>query len=82
MTSPRGPVERIVSLRPCPCGMTPERLCVEGDHPRPKWARVSGQCCNSWSIEYRNNYAVLDTAEADQVAMAAWNAAPRAQANA
>lgn len=71
------PDEPTVNLQPCPCGRTPTRLSVEADHDRPKWAYVSGNCCGEWSIEYRNAYTMLNTPEADKIAMQAWNRAPR-----
>lgn len=33
-------------LRPCPCGKTPERLIVHAEHSCPKWAWVTGSCCD------------------------------------
>jgi hypothetical protein len=67
----------MTDLLPCPCGKTPQRLIVEAEGDRPKWARVSGNCCGEWMIEYRNAYTTLNTAEADRIAMLAWNRAPR-----
>lgn len=63
----------------CPCGKTPTDLIVTGEYERPKWARVSGNCCASWEIEFRNGYLDLSEDEAQRLARRAWNNAPRAE---
>jgi len=68
-----------MELAPCPCGKTPERLIVDGEHAAPKWASVSGFCCGEWSIEFRNQYKLTGSDESNALAAAAWNAAPRAK---
>lgn len=67
-------------LLPCPCGSTPTKLHISGEHHGPKWAHCTGDCCGEWSIEYRNNYTPLDTPETMELAVAAWNEATRAKA--
>lgn len=69
----------MADLKACPCGKVPAHLSVsspEGD--RPKWARVSGDCCGEWEIEYRNQYEQLGMPASQDRATAAWNRAPRA----
>lgn len=38
-------------LKPCPCGKIPERLIVHAEHSCPKWAWVTGSCCDGWGLE-------------------------------
>lgn len=64
-------------LQPCPCGKTPTALQITGDE-QAKWAHVSGNCCGTWEVEYRNNYAKLASPEAMALAKSAWNDADRA----
>jgi len=63
-------------LKPCPCGEMPERLCINRDHDRTKWAHVCGSCCGFWEIEFRAQYAPPGP-ELDALALEAWNDAPR-----
>ena len=65
-------------LRPCPCGKTPERLIVHAEHSCPKWAWVTGSCCDGWGLEFRNDYAWQDSPEQIQKATEAWNTMERA----
>lgn len=74
------PMEQIEALKPCPCGNTPTLLHITCEHERAKWAHCSGDCCNEWSIEYRNNYTPINTPEGMALAVAAWNDASRALA--
>lgn len=66
-------------LKPCPCGEIPESLCTNSgsESATPKWAYVSGNCCNMWEVEYRTGYADITTDAGMQIAIVAWNAAPR-----
>jgi hypothetical protein len=73
-----GRVDRTVSLRPCPCGAVPQRLVIDAEGDRPKWARVHGGCCDDWSIEFRNSYHPIGSAESQELAAQAWNEAARA----
>lgn len=66
-------------LMPCPCGKTPERLVVIGRDYAPQLAYASGDCCGDWSVEVRNHYAEIGSAECDRRAREAWNAAQRAK---
>ena len=67
-----------MQIKPCPCGRTPTKLHINAQD-RDKWASVSGDCCNEWSIEYRNGYARIPSDESMELALAAWNAATRAE---
>ncbi len=67
------------TLPPCPCGEIPERLRIEGDGDRPKWAMVSGSCCVGWWVEFNNNWRPLDSEGSLRRATEAWTDAPRAK---
>lgn len=67
----------MIELAPCPCGKVPKDLGIEAEHDRPKYAYVCGTCCSEWWIEYRNQYAELNSAESLERATKAWNEAPR-----
>lgn len=69
----------MAELMPCPCGMVPTRLVVDGDGERPKWAMVTGICCTEWHLHFRNSYHPIDSEESNRLAREAWNAAPRAK---
>lgn len=68
----------VSELKPCPCGKTPERLIVHAEHSCPKWAWVTGSCCDGWGLEFRNDYAWQDSPEMMQKATEAWNTMERA----
>ena len=66
------------NLKPCPCGQTPTALGLQpGDTGR--WAFAFGSCCSEWNVEFRLDYAPLDSEEAMELAIEAWNNAPRKQ---
>lgn len=62
-------------LKRCPCGKTPDHLCVDGD--RSKWAYTYGDCCGEWNIEFRSNHFPSGSIELKELALKAWNGAPR-----
>lgn len=64
------------TLAPCPCGETPGTLSIIPGSSS-KWAWVCGDCCGDWHIEFRTNYKALDSPECRELALEAWNAAPR-----
>ena len=65
-------------IAPCPCGMTPDKLCITGAGQGGKWANVGGKgCCGEWEIEFRTDYYALDSDECMNNAIQAWNEAPR-----
>jgi len=65
-------------LNPCPCGKTPETLCIEnGTTSTYKYAWVSGSCCSEWSTEFRTNYEKPYGVEYMNLAREAWNRATR-----
>lgn len=63
-------------LKECPCGKTPKKLFIVSADKADKYAYVSSaDCCGEWEIEYRNDYKVGD--ESYELAVEAWNRAPR-----
>lgn len=65
-----------MSLAPCPCGQTPTALYLDGE----RWsshATACGDCCSEWIIEFHTNSKPLDSPECMELAIKAWNAAPR-----
>ena len=62
-------------LKPCPCGKTPNHLFITTTSQGRKWAAVSGDCCDLWSIDF--NISGLTEAETHDAAAIAWNLAPR-----
>lgn len=62
----------------CPCGKTPDALCITDNGQGMKWANVTGNCCGEWGVEFRTNYTPLDSDECMALAIDAWNDAPRA----
>ena len=71
-------VDGVVTLKTCPCGVSPNSLhIIEGD-AGGKWGYASGGCCNDWSIEFRNDYSDIGSNESKAKAETAWNQTPRA----
>lgn len=66
-----------VTLAPCPCGKIPSRLCIAPAGQGSKYALAAGHCCSEWLVEFRTNYAALDSDECMRLAMESWNRAPR-----
>lgn len=64
-------------LAPCPCGGQVKSLHITDAGQGGKFAFVSGDCCDEWMIEFRTNYAALDSDACKKLAWAAWNNAPR-----
>lgn len=65
-------------LKPCPCGVTPTKLCVvPNDFDGGKWARVGGNCCGEWEIEFRTSYHKVGSTACLKLAEEAWNSASR-----
>jgi len=61
-------------LKKCPCGKTPDDLFIlEGETFR--WRKISGNCCDYWTVEARINGKTED--ETKQQCVEAWNDAPR-----
>lgn len=65
-----------LKLKPCPCGKTPEKLCIEQSSTY-KYALVSGHCCGEWSLEFKTQYKPLDSKVCMAMAIETWNSAPR-----
>ena len=62
----------------CPCGKTPKKLFITDNGQGMKWASASGDCCGEWSVEFRTGYRQHDSNECMELAIDAWNDAPRA----
>ncbi len=62
-------------LKPCPCGKTPKELAINTTDC--KWFHAGGSCCGEWEIEFRSNYTDATSGAAMELAIAAWNDAPR-----
>jgi len=65
-------------LKPCPCGKIPSELHIIGED-RQKWQYVSGGCCSTWEIEFRSFYNPTGSEELMELAIEAWNNAPRGE---
>ena len=65
-------------LAACPCGRIPTSLQLTYVDQGGKWVSATGDCCGEWSIEFRTQYAALDSEECKKLATKAWNSAPRA----
>ena len=65
-----------MTLAPCPCGKAPDSLTIVPSNGY-KHAFAVGDCCGEWHIEFRTNYALLDSPECMALAQEAWNDAPR-----
>lgn len=61
------------ALKQCPCGETPTALHLVDNGQGSKWANVSGNCCNAWSVEVRTHYYDLDSLECMRYAVQEWN---------
>lgn len=61
----------------CPCGEIPEKLCVTEKNGHI--ALVAGICCGGWGVEFLTRYQEIGSPELMALALAAWNAAPRAR---
>ncbi len=73
-------IERPV-IKPCPCGRIPDQLYIAPGNSS-KYALVSGCCCREWIVEFRiNSFRLnsldIESDEAMELAIAAWNSAPR-----
>ena len=68
-----------MKLKRCPCGKVPEELCISDAGQGSKWAYVTGFCCGEWNIEFRTGYFDFASPECMDLAIQAWNEAPRAE---
>lgn len=62
-------------LAPCPCGKIPDKLHITDNDM--KWAYVTGSCCDEWSLEFRTDYALVDSQRCMDLAIERWNSAQR-----
>lgn len=65
-------------LKRCPCGQIPESLCVDEGAAGGKYAVVSGNCCNEWSVEFRTGFHDIGSDKCIEEAIKEWNEAKRA----
>lgn len=77
MTLTHNETHALQRLKPCPCGKTPEKVCIYDAGQGGKWAWVSGDCCGEWNIEFRTSYHELDSSECMELAISAWNETKR-----
>jgi hypothetical protein len=70
------PIKKKIQLAACPCGQIPTALNID---PRGdcKWFFAVPSCCSEWLIEFRSGYNHPDSKEAMELAIEAWNNAPR-----
>ena len=64
-------------LARCPCGAVPQMLGIMDTGQGGKYKSVMGSCCGEWMIEFRANYHADDSLECMELAIEAWNRAPR-----
>ena len=64
-------------LKPCPCGQVPEALTITDNGQGYKWASATGTCCDEWSVEFRTQYNDYTSDACRELAIEAWNEAPR-----
>jgi hypothetical protein len=64
-------------LKQCPCGQTPNHIDISDAGQGGKYASVMGDCCGEWEIEFRTQYNPMDSDECMELAINAWNDAPR-----
>lgn len=75
-TPPPPPAKQPVTHTPCPCGVVPTDLMI--NIPRgSKYGTVAGNCCAVWAMEFKVGYPATEDI-ATQIAISAWEAAPRA----
>lgn len=65
-------------LKPCPCGGEISMLVITDAGQGGKFALVGGSCCGEWMIEFHTEYYDISSSECMNLAITAWNAAPRA----
>jgi len=77
MPLPEPPEDRWMDIKQCPCGETPETLCISDAGQGGKCAMASCTACGEWETEFRTSYAALDSDECMEYAVDAWNRLPR-----
>jgi hypothetical protein len=65
-------------LAACPCGRPIDKLTITDAGQGAKFANAAGNCCGEWMVEFRTNYEPFDSDKCIELAVAAWNNAPRA----
>jgi len=66
-----------MKLKRCPCGQIPKNLILSESASSPKYANVSGDCCQYWEVEFRTEFHSINFEEEKKWAIEAWNDAPR-----
>lgn len=66
-----------MKIKQCPCGSYPKYLSLRYNGQGGTWAEGMCDQCGEWSIEFRTRYHGLDSDEAQELAIEAWNSAPR-----
>jgi len=66
--------EREMSLKPCGCGLTPDKLYAYGDVE--EYTFICGDCCGEWFVEVETNWEIVETAQ-HELFKKAWNNAHR-----
>jgi len=64
-------------LARCPCGEIPPALSIVDTGQGGKYKSVMGLCCGEWMVEFRANYHADNSPECLDLAIDAWNGAPR-----
>lgn len=64
-------------IKQCPCGKIPASLGITDACQGGKWAYAVPDCCGEWTIEFRTSYLDLHSEECMDLAIEAWNEAPR-----
>ena len=65
-------------IKPCPCGETPDTLCLMDNGQGSKWGNATCNKCGEWTVEFRTKYHSFDSKECMEQAIIYWNEAPRA----
>jgi len=68
-----------LNLSRCPCGEIPKRLIITDNEYETKWAKVCGNCCGDWIVEFKLDSHHIESNLDMELAIQAWNDAPRAR---
>lgn len=66
-----------MKLKRCPCGQIPDVLEITDIGQDGTWAAVVPGCCGEWTIVFRSQYLDFKSKECMDLAIEAWNEAPR-----
>ena len=65
------------SLKPCPCGKVPKEMLVENYAVSGSKVMAVASCCMRWPVPFFIGYKRVSIEQAQKMAEAAWNEAPR-----